>query len=41
VVGFSVDGKTYYAATFHGMEAVVKAGSEDIAAILASIAAAK
>lgn len=41
VIGFSVDGKTYYAATFHGMEAVVKAGSEDIAAILASIASAK
>lgn len=39
VVGFTVDGKTYYAATFHGMEKVVKESTEDIVAILASIAA--
>lgn len=41
VIGFTVDGKTYYAATFHGMEAVVKAGSEDIATLLSSITPAK
>jgi hypothetical protein len=41
VIGFSVDGKTYYAATFDGMENTVKAGSEDIATVLASITPAK
>jgi len=41
VVGFTVDGKTYYAATFNGDEKIVNAASEDIGAILASITAAK
>ena len=41
VVGFTLDGKTYYAAVFNGDEKIVNAGSEDIAAILASITAAK
>ena len=41
VVGFTVDGKTWYAATFHGMEQVVKESTEEIVAILASIVAAK
>jgi len=41
VISFSVDGKTYYAAPFQGAEVVVKASSEDIAAILAAITPAK